>query len=188
MSHDPEIIDQIYESSLISELWPSVLAKLSGIAAARTGFLFVSNQDEHSWTSSTDGIAAIIDPLVKSGSVAQSDRFRRLLTTQHSGFIVDTDIYTKDELTKDPFYRDLLYPRGLGWAAAMAVSLPTGDRFTISLEKEYRLGPVERSAIRALDALRPHLARSALLRLACSWNGLISPARPCQTLDCLLSY
>jgi DNA-binding CsgD family transcriptional regulator len=41
--------------------------------------------------------------------------------------------------------------------------LPTGDRFSINLEREYRQGPAEPATIAALDALRPHLARAATM-------------------------
>jgi hypothetical protein len=157
-AHEPELIDQIYESSLVSELWPNVLRRLANVAAARTGFLFIANGDVNHWATSRQDIAEVVAPLVKSGMIPKSERFRRLLTARHSGFLTEKDLYTDEELASDPFYRGFLFPRGLGWAAATAVSLPTGDRFIITLEREHRLGPVEPSAIEALDELRPHVA------------------------------
>ena len=66
----PDLVDRIYESAFVPELWPTVLGELSDIAGARAGFLFVSRGDIHSWTSSTQvGIDAIA-PLVASGWVA----------------------------------------------------------------------------------------------------------------------
>src|SRR6476660_3792019 len=116
MNNDSELIDQIYECSFISELWPSVLGRLANLATARTGFLFVSNGDEHNWTTSRPDLAASVDSLVKRGWIARSDRFRRLLSVQHPGFVREGDIYEEEEMGNDPFYRDYLYPRGLGWA------------------------------------------------------------------------
>jgi DNA-binding CsgD family transcriptional regulator len=88
---------------------------------------------------------------------------RRFTSAAHAGFLVEHDVYTDDELGSDPSYRDMLYPRGLGWSACTAVPLPTGDWFSIALERERSRGPVEQAAVRQLDLLRPHLARSALL-------------------------
>jgi DNA-binding CsgD family transcriptional regulator len=88
---------------------------------------------------------------------------RRLLAARHAGFLRDLDVFSEAEMLDDPFYRDLLYPRGLGWAAATAIPLPTGDSFAITVEREYRLGPVETTSVQTLDKLRPHLARAALL-------------------------
>jgi hypothetical protein len=48
-----ELTDRIYECAFVPELWPEVLRELADIAAARAGFLFVSNGDIHRWKSST---------------------------------------------------------------------------------------------------------------------------------------
>jgi len=160
---DPQIIDRIYESAFVAECWPGVLDDLAKIASARAGFLFVSNGDVHQFTSSTVVGFQAIKPLVENGWIARCERFRRLLAVPHSGFLSDSAIYSEVEMRTDPFYRDILYPRGLGWAAGTAVPLPTGDCFTVSLERDYASGPVDGAAIDELDKLRPHLARSALM-------------------------
>jgi DNA-binding CsgD family transcriptional regulator len=41
--------------------------------------------------------------------------------------------------------------------------LPTGDVLTISLEREFNRGPAQAIELRRLDAVRPHIARSALM-------------------------
>ena len=158
-----ELVDRIYECAFQSEHWPAVLGELAGLASARAGFLFVSNDAVHHFTSSTTAGREAIQPLVDSGWIAGCERFRRMLAARHSGFVTDSDLYEDDEFRDDPFYRDLLYPRGLGWAAGTTVHLPTGDSFTVSLERDYARGRVEPATIQALDELRPHLARSALM-------------------------
>jgi DNA-binding CsgD family transcriptional regulator len=160
---DTQLIDRIYECSFAPELWPGVLGELATIATARAGFLFLSNADIHHFTSSSEIGATVLKPLVASGWVARSERFRRFLAARNFGFLSDGDIYTAEEKNTDPFYRDILLPRGLGWAVGTTVPLPTGDRFAINLEREYLRGPVEPAAIHRLDLLRPHIARSALM-------------------------
>lgn len=160
---DAGLTDQIYECSFVPESWRGVLADLAALAQARAGFLFISNNDIHHWTSSTDAGLEALEPLVKSGWVARCDRFRRLHAVKHPGFITEQGIYSPDEMKRDPFYRDILFPRGLGYVAGTAIPMPTGDTFSISLEREFARGPVEASAIRVLDQLRPHIARAALM-------------------------
>jgi hypothetical protein len=160
---DPRLIDRIYECSFVPELWPSVLGELAAIATARAGFLFLSNADIHHFTCSSDVGTRVLKPLVASRWVARSERFRRFLAARNFGFFSDGDIYTAEEKSADPFYRDILFPRGLGWAVGTTVPLPTGDRFAINLEREHLRGPVELAAIQRLDLLRPHIARSALM-------------------------
>ena len=156
------LVDRIYESAFVPELWPGVLSDLTEIAGGRTGFLYVSRDEIHAWTcSNTLGLNA--SAAIASGAVAHSERFRRIVNYRHAGFVVEDDIYTREELAGDPFYRDMLYPRGLGWAAATTVHLPTGDNFVIGLERELARGPVEANRVERLDLVRPHLGRAALM-------------------------
>ena len=159
----PDLIDRIYECAFMSEQWPSLLGELAEIAKARAGFLFVSKKAIHHFTSSTEIGRDTIQPLVDTGWIASCERFRRMLAAEHSGFLTDLDLYEEQELKDDPFYRDLLYPRGLGWGTGTTVHLPTGDSFILNLERERSRGQVERETVEILDELRPHLARSALM-------------------------
>ncbi len=157
------LIDRIYECAFIPELWPGVLGELAEIATARAGFLFVSKAEIHRWACSTQVGVDALKPLVESGWVARSERFKRFLGVRDAGFVTDTLIYPTGGYDSDPFYSDILYPRGLGHAAGMLVALPTGDRFMISLERELALGPVEPPEIAMLNTLRGHVSRAATL-------------------------
>jgi DNA-binding CsgD family transcriptional regulator len=158
-----QLVDRIYECSFVPELWPGVLDDLAKIATARFGCLFLSNAKVHHFATSSEQAAAVLKPLVASGWFANSERFTRLLAARSPGFISDSDIYTDEEKDADPFYRDVLYPRGFGFAVATSIPLPTGDRFSLNLERDFSRGPVELSAIQQLNELRPHIARSALM-------------------------
>jgi PAS domain-containing protein len=160
---DPELVDRIYESSFVPELWPGVLDELAKIAGGRVGWLSVSNGAIHHWDASSAEAKEVLRALFARGEIARLDRFTRLLGARHSGFLMDLDIYTEEELVDDPSYRDILRPLGLGWGSATAIPFPTGDTLAISLERRYARGPVDRSTIQKLDQLRSHLARSGLM-------------------------
>ena len=49
---DPELVDRIYESSLVPGLWSGVLDELGGIAEATGGTLFITKADVQYWTAS----------------------------------------------------------------------------------------------------------------------------------------
>ena len=75
------------------ESWRRVLADLAALAQARAGFLFISNNDIHHWTSSTDAGLEALEPLVKSGWVARwAISFRRLHAVKHPGFMTEQDV------------------------------------------------------------------------------------------------
>jgi DNA-binding CsgD family transcriptional regulator len=156
------LIDRIYECAFAPEHWPGVFDELAGIADARGGFLFTANRKAINWTASTS-LQGGMQAFVAGDFYSRSSRASRAIASGHSGFLREYDIFTDDELAVDPIYRDLLWPAGLGWAAAMAIRLPTGDELFLSVERERARGPVEAAAVAQLDALRPHLARTALM-------------------------
>jgi DNA-binding CsgD family transcriptional regulator len=100
----------------------------------------------------------------KSDLVTRGQRVARLRAAQHAGFIGESKLYnTEEEMAADPIYSELLWPRGLGCGSGTAVPLPTGETLCLTLERLRSRGPFETSVIEELDALRPHLARSALM-------------------------
>jgi DNA-binding NarL/FixJ family response regulator len=160
---DPGLIDRIYECAFTPETWPSVLDEIAAVAGARGGSLLTANMAVLNWTAS-DSMAGVWEAMLAKGLMACGDRFRRLVELRHAGFLTDLDGYRdEDEMAADPLYGEVLWPLGLGWAAATALPLPTGDTMVFSFERDRALGPVERETIAQLDQLRPHLARSALL-------------------------
>jgi hypothetical protein len=104
------------------------------------------------------------------GSLAQVDELggvraegSRAIAARHAGFLREHDIYEDKELESDPIYRDLLWPAGLGWCAATVIPARTSDVLFLSVERNRSAGPAGAEVIQQVDALRPHLARSALM-------------------------
>jgi hypothetical protein len=156
------LVDLIYEAALIPELWPSVLAKLSKTVDGAGGLLFTSNLERIRWTASPE-IRHIFEEFIRDGWAAINPRPKRIGSLNYSGFIRDNEHFSEEELENDPVYRDFLRKRGLGWAAGTLFNVPSGDSIIFSFEKAYEKGPVDLKVIAALDNLRPHLGRSALL-------------------------
>jgi DNA-binding CsgD family transcriptional regulator len=157
-----DLIDRIYESSFVPELWPSILDALSNIAGARGGVLFAAHSKVLNWTASAN-LTETFKVYVEDGWLRRCTRRACWLAHTHPGFLVEHDVWKQEELESNPIYRDFLMPRGLGWSAGMALPMPTGDNIVFSLERDFAKGPVERERIGILDRLRPHLARSALV-------------------------
>jgi DNA-binding CsgD family transcriptional regulator len=158
-----ELIDQIYECAFVPESWVDVLGDCAKIAGARFGWMFVSNGRIRRWSASTEAARTGLGPYFASGYVDRAPRMKRLLEARPSGFLTDLDIYTPEELERDPDVLAFRQERGLGWSASTTISLPTEDTFGLVLEREYARGLVERERIAKLDELRSHLARSALI-------------------------
>ncbi len=160
---DEGLIDRIYECAFAPDAWPGVLGDISQAIEARGGCVMTVNSTVLNWTASARMIE-VWEAMERRGLMVCGDRFRRLVAVRHSGFLTDQDGYSDEaEMAADPLYRDILWPMGLGWATATTIPIPTGDTLVVSFERDRDRGPIEPAVVAHLDALRPHLARSALI-------------------------
>ncbi len=156
-----DVVDRIYEASVVPELWPSVLDELAAMADARGGLLF-SARKVLSWTAS-GSVREVFESYVNDGWFMRCPRRPCLMSQTQPSFFVEQDFWSEEEIEANPIYRDFFRPRGLGWSAGTGLSVPTGDNIVFSVERSLERGPIEPEHVERLNALRPHLARSALV-------------------------
>ena len=158
------LVDRIYESAFVPDLWPGILAELVPLGGALSSWLCISNGNVVRWTASSQEARADLRPLIESGQFTRLDRLKRLLRAKQTGFVPDHTLYSSlEEMRNDPAYRDLLYPRGMGWAAGLAIVLPTGDDMVIGVERAYDQGPATPAVIESLNTVHAHLARASFV-------------------------
>ncbi|MBR0689063.1 helix-turn-helix transcriptional regulator [Bradyrhizobium manausense] len=157
------LVDRIYECAFVPDLWPEILAELVQLGGALSGWLCISNGNVLRWSASSEEARADLRPLMESGWIPRSERFNRLLRAKQTGFIPDSTLYTPEEMRNDPAYRDMLHPRGMGWASATAIALPTGDDMVIALERAYDQGSASSAVLGTLNEVHSHLARASFV-------------------------
>lgn len=163
VTDDPDrMIDRLYEAALIPEKWPQILDDLAAVAGAAGATLISSDMNDFRYISSP-GFGDFMADFLAGGWSQHNTRLPALLNARHAGFIVEEDVFTPEEIESNKMIREFLRPRGLGWATGTAFTVPTGDTLVVTIERRFDKGPVPRSAVAALDGLRPHLGRSALM-------------------------
>lgn len=158
-----EIIDRIYEASIIPDLWIDVLDRLAAIAHCDGGILVAADSHQNIRALSSERLAPMLSAFINEGWMRQNIRASRLRSMNYSGFVVDLDIVTPKEAETDPFYVNCLRKYGGGVGTGTVIPAPSGDLIIFNIERSYQRGFVDREVLPALDAIRPHLARSALL-------------------------
>lgn len=95
-------------------------------------------------------------------------------------FVTDKDIFSAQELARDPYYQEFLRPRGFGWNATAALT----ERLFISFKRGDRFGPFAGSDLDALNRLLPYLR--AMSRIAsCAWrSGYDGELRSFERVGC----
>lgn len=162
ISTEAELIDRIYECSFVPELWPQVLRDTSKISDSAGASLFVTNPAITAWTASKN-THAIAERFVADGWYWRGRLMSLIHNSRHQGFLREVDLFSEGELEAEPIFRDSWRKMGLGWGAATAFALPTGETLSIVLSRTIAQGPADTATIQRLDMLRPHLARTAVL-------------------------
>ncbi len=159
---DSELIDRIYECSFAPENWPGVMDDVSGLVEARGGQLFSVNGKSVNWIGS-ECLSDVFHEYVTDGWFAQCNRGVCLMKDIRPKFLREFDLWSEEELEDLPIYRDFFRPRGLGWSASTGVRLPTDDNIVVTIERNFASGPIDAGLVERLNAIRPHLARSAMI-------------------------
>lgn len=163
-----DLVDRIYEASVLPDLWPDVLRQFADFAESREGIMVAVKADELKWLTSSP----VAETLVQENYRHEGgmERTRRLLARSHPGFLTDRDLFTEEELHTTPVYSDYLMPNGFGRGTATVIHLPDAQDVIFHAEGDFRDGPYRAATIAGVDALRPHLARSALLSARLSFE------------------
>jgi len=157
-----DLIDEIYEAAVIPDLWLRTLDRLAKIAGGEGAFLFSADHKSTQFLSSP-AIEPLFRARLSESWIDHNERDKRLRPILEPRFLTDFDAFSPEELETIPFYKNFLRVAGFGWCAGTAIRSPTTETMVFSIERLFEKGPVEPEAVATLDALRPHLARAAVL-------------------------
>ena len=156
------LLDLIYEAAANPDMWPAALDSLAELVGGVGTFLITTSTQSFRWTHS-ESVRQLGLDFLEGGWHERNPRMERLLLNRHFGFIREIDMFTAEEMDHDPTFQELLRPRGFGWAVGTVVQVPSDDMLAFSIERRFADGPVEQHHIPKLNALRPHLARAAMM-------------------------
>jgi hypothetical protein len=88
---DPELVDRIYECSLVPELWPGVLDELGRIVEGTGGTLYIARADLQYWTTAPQNRDRV-GRLVNEGWYWRGQFAARSYAARYAGFLVESDI------------------------------------------------------------------------------------------------
>ncbi|MGY3133807.1 DNA-binding CsgD family transcriptional regulator [Bradyrhizobium sp. USDA 4501] len=156
-----DLIDQVYEAAAVPGLWDRVLDRVARQFGSIGGLLFTHNSQCNGWAGSSI-MRSLYAEFVERGLEPYNPRTERAFARTHCGFIADHELFTPDEMDRDPFYQ-YLRSKGGGWCVCTVIRAPSEDLVVFSWERRFEEGPFSAEAVAALDPLRAHLARAALI-------------------------
>lgn len=156
-----EVVARIYEAAAIPELWPELLDVLAREVGAKGGTLG-RYETANSGMIYSAGVAELVAGWVAGGYHLDNRRGAPLHHSEYPGFLTDDQIHSEEARRTMPCYAEFLVPNGADRGAATRVPGAGGETLVMTVEC-FPDGTMQRAAIPRLDALRPHLARAAVL-------------------------
>jgi DNA-binding CsgD family transcriptional regulator len=158
--HSEHLIDSIYEAGLIPSLWPALLGQLGTAIGGNGGFLFAVRDGYVSAVSSVE-YDELVPVFMRDGWSERDPNLPRAIALNHSGFLIDADLLSDEEMATNEVYCDFYRKHGIGYRAGTIIPIPSGDSIAIVMPRHQDRGPVPREVVALLDGLRPHLARAS---------------------------
>lgn len=159
------LIDRIYEAAAVPELWGGLLDHLGGVVGCDKAAMIStspSGREYMRWITNERG-KPFMDWFMQSGWLARNVQMARMMAVGEPRFIGDLDVFTLEELDREPYYVECLRPGGVGWGTGTAIGGPSDNKIVITIHRAYEDGPVEAARMARLTALRPHIARAAFM-------------------------
>jgi hypothetical protein len=118
------VAERFYEAVALPELWPDALGEIARAAGGQAAVIvpFPASQP---FIPCSEGAAELVATFIQDGWVARNSRAQRGATlvardpAMVTRFVSDFDLFTAEEVKRDPFYQELLVPHGLPWSLAL---------------------------------------------------------------------
>jgi DNA-binding CsgD family transcriptional regulator/PAS domain-containing protein len=170
----PAVVDLLYAAALEPQRWSDALHQLGGaVGAVGTVMLPVSQQGPR---------ATLDSPELREATEAYQrewwrydSRVARFKARRLShGVVSEAELFTPEELARDPFRQEFLRQFGMGAFAAQVVTPLPKLVVSISVQRALARGPFEQDELELLAALGKHAARAVTVSLR------LAEARSCE--------
>jgi DNA-binding CsgD family transcriptional regulator len=165
---DPELINHIYEAAAVPSLWQGkgVLERLAKFGDCTDAAFFAINEKGLNGWATNDSCFEKMQIYLRDNWALRNpytESAERQARFNEPRFLLDTEVMSPEEMAGSAYYREFMKPHGVYWHTGTSIIAPSGDVLKISVHRNYNSGPLKPEIAQRLTALRPHIARAALL-------------------------
>ena len=158
------VTEAFYEAAIVPELWSEALNQAT-VAWNADGIIVASYPHCISGYLHSDGVGDFCARFIDEGWHKRDIRSVRGLAYVRRGneLVTDLDVFTPDELSQLPFYRDFLDSVGSGWFAGGLLAEGGGSQITFSIHRKAGRDPFVQADLARVQRDLPHMKRAARL-------------------------
>ncbi|MBD0413675.1 helix-turn-helix transcriptional regulator [Oryzicola mucosus] len=162
MSED--LVERIYEAAFIPEHWPDVLQTLSELSNSAAGGVGIIDNPKTPKFAATKLIEPVLEAITSENAWPECDILRQMMTQiPPATFVYDADYFPKEILDGNRVRTDRTRVMGIGGQVGTFITFPTGEVVLFAMERWLAHDRPSPNELVALNAVRPHLARSGVI-------------------------
>jgi len=151
--------DDMISAAILADGWEAALERFAYAAGARDGVLMRNRRERMIAAVTSAEVAAAVAEFA-AGRCPPNTRYVRI-DPLYSGFRIDHDDYSDEDLARDPYYNEFLRPNGMFWHANTILA-PGADEFIeLSLKRRPEVGPFQPADKTMLNSVLPELHAAA---------------------------
>jgi DNA-binding CsgD family transcriptional regulator len=163
------VVRQFFEAAAVPERWPSALHALAQACGAEGMAAHAADGTRTMATVVSEGSANLYPDFVTRWKAPELNSHRSrglaLLNRGWRGAFTENDIFTPEELARDPFQQEFVVPAGFPSFAGLVLAKAPGLMLSASIYRTPRQGPYDRSEIVLINRLIDELRAASELAL-----------------------
>jgi DNA-binding CsgD family transcriptional regulator len=163
------VVDRMYEAAARPELWRPVLHELAVVAKARGAQMLYHRPEAAALHTASEGLDEVLEAFFREGWNVRNPREVRARKIGYAltDVITDDDLFTKEELDREPWQTDFLDRYGLRWFLSFS-AMPFDEiaPVVLTIERPAKLDPFSLQERAQLKTIVSHVQRASALSLA----------------------
>jgi DNA-binding CsgD family transcriptional regulator len=148
-------VDDLVSAAILADGWEEALQRFATAAGARDAVLMRNEARKMVTAIVTPECARAVADFA-AGKAPPNSRYLRV-SARYSGFRIDQDDYSLEELGRDPFYQEFLRPNGVFWHANTVLAPGADEYVELSLKRRVEHGPFQSAEKAMLNRVLPEL-------------------------------
>jgi DNA-binding CsgD family transcriptional regulator len=162
------VVDRMYEAAVRPELWRPVLHELAMAANARGAQMLYHRPEAAALHTVSEGLDEVAEAFFREGWNVRNPREVRARRRGYAlgDVITDDDLFTKEELDREPWQTDFLDRYGLRWFLSFT-AMPFDEiaPVVLTIERPAHLDPFSSQERTQLKTIVSHVQRAGQLSL-----------------------
>ncbi len=174
------VVRLFFEAAAHPERWPQALHELALACGAEGAAAHTANGTETRTSILSQGVSALYDNFITRWRAPELNSHRArglaLLKRGWRGALTENDIFTPEDMARDPFHQEFIIPSGFSSFAGIVLAKRPGLMMSASIYRRPKQGRYEKSEIKSINKLTEQLRSAAAVAMRIGMSSMVHTA------------